>query len=50
MAVQYILCTVLLTVPLAELKEKFVTELVAVLTSHLQMTQNSRNSAVDDVS
>jgi len=30
MAVRYSLCTVLLTVPLAELKVKLVTELVAV--------------------
>jgi hypothetical protein len=40
MAVRYTLCTVLLTVPLAELKMKFVMELVAVtdlrLTNHTE--------------
>ena len=40
MAVQYISCTVLLTVPLAELKAKFVTELVAI--TDLTLTYNTR--------
>jgi len=43
MAVRYILCTVLLTVPLAELKVKLVTEHVAVtdltITNHTEFKQ-----------
>ena len=43
MAVRYSLCTVLLTVPLAELKVQLVTELVAVtdltITNHTEFKE-----------